>query len=74
MTCMDNFRPESQPDPPCPGCGHPATSSGECLNCEYANLVSGRTHYCGDDSCHCRNLRRFMWIDVLRTFIPKSER
>lgn len=73
MTCMDNFHPEPQSGAPCPGCGHPFTPTGECLSCEYTNLISGRTHYCGEPSCYCRGLRRFMRIEVLNTFISKEE-
>ena len=68
MTCMDNFS-EPRTGPECPGCGHLFTPAGECVNCEYTNLMSGRTHYCGGESCHCRNLRLFMRIDVLNSFI-----
>lgn len=57
----------------CPGCGHPFSPAGDCLNCEYTNLVSGRSHYCGENSCYCRNLRKFMRIEVLKTFIPKGD-
>lgn len=54
----------------CPGCGHqqPAGLS-DCDHCEYHNLLSGRTHYCGEDACYCRNLRGTMRRDVLNSFI-----
>lgn len=51
----------------CPGCGNPDPGS-DCDRCEYTNLVSGRSHYCGSDTCHCRELRRFMRRDVLGWF------
>ena len=47
----------------CPGCGANADLHGDC--CEYTNLASGRTHYCGDDGCYCRGLRKLVHSDVL---------
>ncbi len=40
---------------------------GDC--CEYQNLKSGRSHYCGKPNCYCRNLRSFMSAWVLESFI-----
>lgn len=51
----------------CRGCGSPDLGV-DCDRCEYPNLVSGRSHYCGSDTCHCRELRRFMRHDVLDGF------
>jgi uncharacterized heparinase superfamily protein len=59
-------------DEGCPGCGRPLSvyvSGPECDHCEYFNLVSGRTHYCGKDSCYCRALRNSIRADVLATFV-----
>lgn len=60
--------------PNCPGCSNTLWHDGECLNCEYFNLLCGRTHYCGDPSCHCRGLLEFMHAEVLERFrVAKPE-
>jgi hypothetical protein len=56
-------------DDTCPGCGRPLEPIGDCLNCEYFNLRTGRTHYCGKDSCYCRGLRGTLRREVLDTFV-----
>lgn len=53
----------------CPGCGNTLDHPGDCSHCEYFNLRAGRSHYCGRDSCYCRNLRGTMGRDVLDSFI-----
>ena len=57
--------------PACPGCGstNPSLPVGDC--CEYENLKSGRSHYCGKQGCYCLNLRKFMRRSVLESFIPE---
>lgn len=57
----------------CAGCGDTDPTCPPDCCCEYTNLVSGRSHYCGQDSCYCRGLRRFMRRSVLDTFIPPGE-
>lgn len=42
----------------CPGCALPQDDPRDCDHCEYFNLLSGRTHYCGSDACYCRALRQ----------------
>mgnify|MGYP001578002077 CR=1 FL=1 len=53
----------------CPGCGKPKSTPGDyCEFCEFSNLASGWYHYCGKDSCYCRELRRFHKRSVLNVF------
>ncbi len=56
---------------PCPGCGHVSEWWPDCEHCEYHNLLTGRSHYCGADSCYCRNLRSFMKRSVLDVFAAR---
>lgn len=63
-------RPADEVDPNCPGCGNPRpVGLMDCDDCEYYNLLIGRSHYCGQASCYCRNLRGTMRRDVLNSFI-----
>jgi hypothetical protein len=55
----------------CPGCGRRIPLGGSaCDHCHYFDLRDDPTryHYCGSDSCHCRNLRGTMWREVLDSF------
>lgn len=62
---------DEREDSDCPGCGRPLDEDGDCERCEYANLASGRYHYCGSDSCHCRDLRRTIRRSVLDEFAKR---
>ncbi len=57
----------------CPGCGRLAEWAPDaCEHCEYPDLAAGRYHYCGQDWCHCRNLRRTMRREVLEAFAVRN--
>lgn len=60
----------TSPPATCLGCGHPLPPGygDDCPRCEYFNLVSGRYHYCGADTCYCRALRRTIRPEVLAVF------